>query len=139
MVAQTAAPVVVVADRIQNVERHIMKLVKYIAPIAILVLVYFWNHATWSEGEVDKTTKQGDSVVVALESYKEVEGNYPPSLSRLTPTYIAEIPQPTVGSEAWEYLIEGDGFYLGVNGDDVDSDPVLYRTHETNEWFMDTR
>ena len=93
----------------------------------------------WSKENIDTTIEKGNRLIEAVHQYQQNEGRFPAKLSQLKPSYISKIPLPDVGNRKWDYVLERKGFYLGVNGFSEESDPVLYRTNESNEWFMDTR
>jgi len=99
-----------------------MSIFKYLAPVMIVVVFIFYSMTNWTNENINESIVYGEKIVSALESYKEAEGGYPSKLLNLVPLYLIELPLPKVGIKNWDYLIEG-----------------LYRTHMSNEWFMDSR
>jgi hypothetical protein len=61
-----------------------------------------------------RTERHGNTIVAAIESYRESQGTYPRALSDLVPTCLPEIPKPEWGLEKWSYESWEDGFTLGV-------------------------
>ena len=59
----------------------------------------------WSDSDVAETVKRGDEIVAALEKYKKDKNEYPKSLDELKPSYLSEIPDPTVGTKKWDYRL----------------------------------
>lgn len=105
----------------------------------LLVTILLTACSNWNKRNVDATIVNGNKVVLAIEKYKQQNGKYPKKLIELTPSYIAELPLPLVGTKIWECVLEGDGFYLGVNDKNTELDPVLYITNNSQDWRMDTR
>lgn len=93
----------------------------------------------WDEKSVKESIRRGNLIANSLEKYKSKYGVYPEVLVGVVPEFSSRVKPPVVGDGEWEYEKEGEGFYLGVNGVDLELDPVLYRTHENDEWYMDTR
>jgi len=65
-------------------------------------LQHIWGELTWGFYVAD-CQKLGDTIVVALNQYKNDHGEYPDELSSLIPHYLPEIPDHFVGNKKWEY------------------------------------
>ena len=50
----------------------------------------------------------GDQIIAALERYRADHGQYPESLSQLTPTYMPSIASPRHGARKWDYVTYRD-------------------------------
>lgn len=110
-----------------------------VAIVFAFIVLAIALEGSWSNESIDKTTTIGNGLSSDLDRYLMRYGAYPDQLIDLVPEFIAQIAPPEVGNGEWNYVKEVEGYYLGVNGNDVDTDPVLYRTHTSNEWYMDTK
>jgi hypothetical protein len=61
-----------------------------------------------------ETTRRAERTVQAIESYHERNGNYPETLSQLTPRYILSLPKPMIiYGQDWCYQSGSDYYRLG--------------------------
>ena len=93
----------------------------------------------WDSDDVQQTLAAGNQIAESLERYREDNGMYPEALKSLVPNYLNGLPLPSVGNMKWDYVADKDGYYLGVNGKNRERDPVLYRTDNDGDWYMDTK
>jgi hypothetical protein len=84
----------------------------------------------WSVSGVAETKRRGDIVCRAVDAYRTKNGEYPPELKKLQPSFIREIPQPTVGHKQWWYVVidNGTNYNLKVVGSEFG--PILERTND---------
>lgn len=78
----------------------------------------------------DALKVQGDQMIALIERYRELHGEYPPSLVD------AGITPPIHGYEPWQYQRGGDYFILAV-GDYARDDFVLYYISGKHGWYLD--
>lgn len=95
----------------------------------------------WTEAKVEDSTQHGRAIALALDQYFEENGAYPQSLEELELSQNLEIENPTVGERQWYYLqeLDGNGYYLAAYGKNEDLDPRLFRTHDDDQWYLDTQ
>jgi len=86
--------------------------------VTFLFLVAFASCNKWSRARVKETMRRGDTVCHAIEVYRTKTGKYPFELKELQPEFLREIPQPTAGNKAWDYMLLDDGreYWLRVVG-----------------------
>ena len=81
-----------------------------------------WRELTW-QPDIADCQEIGNTIVIALEQYKNDHGQYPDQLSLLVPHYLSNIPDHLVGDKKWEYELSSnkDAFTLTFC-------PCLYRS-----------
>lgn len=62
-----------------------------------------FNDTVWCQRRIELTISDAEEIARALHRYRVDYGKYPRQLEELTPTYMAEIPSPSVGSAWWDY------------------------------------
>ena len=138
VVVVAAAQAVAVVAHIQNVRYITMKnSFKYYGVVFLSLFLFCCSE--WSQTDIQKTIDIGNDISTKLEVYKSSTGSYPSDLSKLVPNHLLQLDKPSVGNKTWDYEVDGEGYYLGVNGENTELDPVLYRTNKSNNWFMDTK
>ena len=106
--------------------------------VAVLVFAYV-SGLGWSNKEINESKRYGNTISIGLESYKKQYGKYPETLELLEPKFVLNVPPPTAGNEIWDYIVEKEGFYLGVTGNDEIRDPVLFRSNRSAQWYYDSK
>ncbi len=100
--------------------------------------------------ELRATRIQGDSVVAAIERYRQDHSRLPDSLAELVPQYVAAIPTPPWGLKAWRYkrwigdssLGERDAtgsardFTLAVSSSRL-ADSIFYWSTRRQRWALE--
>src|SRR5436190_23362198 len=68
----------------------------------------------WSSSGVAETRRRGDIICGAIDAYRAKNAKYPAQLTDLQPEFLREIPQPTVGGKAWDYMLidQGTNYWL---------------------------
>ena len=107
--------------------------------IMLALVIARFSSRDWRPERIQETIETGDSISKLLGRYKHENSTYPSSLDALIPGYTNTVKPPVVGNMKWDYVSDGMGFYLGVNGEREESEPVLYRTNESDAWYMDTK
>jgi len=81
----------------------------------------------WDQAAQDETARLAEPLIAAIEAFKADHQYFPPSLDRLTPDYLPEIPQPTLGSQSWSYMTKDDRYSISVHPtqDNLPSTPTL--------------
>jgi len=68
-----------------------------------------------SRQAIKETKQSGNRIIRALEGFRADRGEYPRSLSDLSPRYLQELPLPAWGLRTWKYESDGVEFVLGVD------------------------
>jgi hypothetical protein len=79
-------------------------------------------------------------IACALERFRLVHGNYPPTLEALGPPYLAAVPHDVIDGEPYRYRVLPDGSYLlysiGSNGVD-DGGTIVYQKQSPHQVDFD--
>jgi hypothetical protein len=107
--------------------------------LALLIIGFASCTRQWSKADVEETQRRGDLVRSALDQYSFKVGSYPEKLEQLLPTYIAQIPAPTVGKGIWDYQrYKGGKDYVLTALPRFSFEPIL-RTDSRPGWTYDTK
>ena len=109
----------------------------YLIPIIVFAALLH-SCSNWTDQNIRESQRRGDEVMLAINKYFQMHNRYPEKLSGLVPDFIKKVVPPVAGNGTWDYVNEGNDFYLGFWGPDPDKDPVCYKT-STGGWYMDTR
>jgi len=70
---------------------------------------------------------------IALERYRLAKGNYPESLSSLSPQWVATVPNDPIAHQPYHYSKDGDASFrlwsVGWNDHDDGGEVAVKRTH----------
>jgi hypothetical protein len=90
-----------------------------------------------TNAEVQAAMKRGDSIVVALNRYKEEKGIYPVQLNRLVPEYFEVLPSAP-RNEQWGYRARENETKFQLWYDWGEWDVQIF-TSGGGEWVVDTK
>jgi hypothetical protein len=109
----------------------------YPAILAFLFISYKWEQRAASVG-ITNSIPIGDAIIVQLEAYKSINGNYPEKLEDLvTAGLLPVIEHPTWGERRWRYGLREDGSFYLVSTN-KDSYPIMSYDSSDGDWFTDT-
>jgi hypothetical protein len=75
-------------------------------------------------------------IVCALERYRLAHGNYPETLSALTPQFINELPHDIIGGQPLKYHRTSDGQFqlYSIGWNETDDDGKFSSSYEQGDW-----
>ena len=77
---------------LSGVKKLVGPLYTILATVLLISASAFAQHVDFHQ----ETARRAARIVRAIESYHEREGNYPESLSQLTPWYVISLPEPVI-------------------------------------------
>lgn len=86
-----------------------------------------------SDSSEERTKRNGDALVAALQSYYAAERRYPAALDELVPPYLPALPEAlTTQGTGWLYMSDTQQYTLGYwyNPGKIDFFLCRYQSHE---------
>ncbi len=92
----------------------------------------------WSQEEIDRTIRLGDSLVEAISNYRGARGYLPRSLDDVSLDQGIVADRPTVGNGTWDYSMydEGANFELRVWSSESWGATLIYSSR-LQKWWID--
>jgi hypothetical protein len=115
---------------------HLVRCMRSRVVLSLLLLVSFTGCDKWSDARVAETKRRGDIICHAIAAFQGRSGRLPAQLKDLQPDYLSDIPQPTAGSERWEYLVIDNGTNYNLQVLTSEHDPILQRQASGNWDYM---
>jgi hypothetical protein len=84
---------------------------------------------------IRETILIGDAIKNALESYAQLNNEFPEDLNELVPNFLPELKQPQWGMKKWRYNRQSNNYELSV-GHNKNNYPVLF-TASGSGWHLD--
>ncbi len=91
----------------------------------------------WTEANIIRSQQRGDSIIAALDQYRDTRGVYPESLGEILGESLETIPVPVAGVDDWAYasVDSGRGFVLQFFANTF-ADPTSWYESQYESWFI---